>query len=442
MPASEGDLAPFQHARQGRKGRNVGWREPRGGADTAFRGCAPHLASVEQFPGRSWPHVACWVVIVHRSRSSCRERRRLWSEPVDPAQYVGEQRSWHRHLSELKHDVAPVTHDKPDPTQPAGGQVLQRPRPRRAGTWFLWTCRSNLRDRDRPDHLGDHMGTHRGVKRVGVVGDGAEGNLGGLYQAPLVSNNVIGTVNRLLGDVSAPFSVPVLPVRNLEKGEFWVFAGSGRLLVSSDLEEDYQGAYYGVKVSQDSGANFETNVGLADLYNVSGHSLYEKEIFEDLIVRDTAGVQLSLEDFQRDRIDVEKGWYRTFSRSNESNFVPTSLFRSALLINSYTPGISDCEPLGKSYLYALNAFNGLPDASLRNLPRSTTDTATIGDDTYEKVGDTYGDADGVAMNVTLTDSDSGFIPTSPGGLDGYEYDVQPTPGARRSWTEIPLDIVQ
>jgi hypothetical protein len=81
-------------------------------AQTQLFGAAPRiLASVEPFPGRSWPHVACWVVIVHRSRSSCRERRRLWSEPIDPAQDVGEQRSWHRHLSELKHDVAPVTPD-------------------------------------------------------------------------------------------------------------------------------------------------------------------------------------------------------------------------------------------------------------------------------------------------------------------------------------------
>ena len=43
MPASEGDLASFQHAGQARKGRNVGWREPRGGSDAAFRGCAPHF---------------------------------------------------------------------------------------------------------------------------------------------------------------------------------------------------------------------------------------------------------------------------------------------------------------------------------------------------------------------------------------------------------------
>jgi hypothetical protein len=71
-------------------GRNVGWREPRGGADAAFRGCAPHWASVEQFLGRSWPHVACWVVIVHRSRSSCRERSRSgsWSSQYGAARAI------------------------------------------------------------------------------------------------------------------------------------------------------------------------------------------------------------------------------------------------------------------------------------------------------------------------------------------------------------------
>lgn len=278
---------------------------------------------------------------------------------------------------------------------------------------------------------------------ISVVGDGVGANLGGLHHAPLASDNVIGSVGPLLSDVKAPFSVPVLPVRNLETGDFWVFAGTGRLLVSSDLEIETPGSYFGIKVrkvSENSGAIFETSVALRDLYNVTGHSLYEKDIFGASMVRSDTGAELgTLENFQLNKIDApdNKGWYRTFARSNESNFVPTSLLRSALLINSYTPGISDCEPLGTSYLYALNAFNGLPDASLRNLVRSSTDV--IGD--YEKVEEIYGEVDGVAMNVTLTGNKSGVVPTSPGELTNYEFDMLPTPGGRRSWTEIPLDIV-
>jgi Tfp pilus tip-associated adhesin PilY1 len=157
-------------------------------------------------------------------------------------------------------------------------------------------------------------------------------------------------------------------------------------------------------------------------------------------VRNSANIELgALEQFQRNNIDVDgnRGWYRTFARSNESNFVPTTLLRTALLINTYTPGISDCEPLGKSYLYALNAFNGLAAASLGNLVRSPTDV--IGD--YEKVEEIYDTVDGVAMNVTLTGNESGIIPTSPGELKKQKYSPQATPGVRRSWMEIPLDMV-
>lgn len=280
---------------------------------------------------------------------------------------------------------------------------------------------------------------------ISVVGDGSVGNLGGLHHAPLSSNSVIGSVDLLLDGVSAPFSVPVLPVRNLETGDFWVFAGSGRLLVSSDLDIDTPGSYYGVKVSQDGGENFESRVDIDDLYNVTGHSLYEKEVFGATIVRDSRGVQLgTLEEFQRAKIDAagNKGWYRTFARSNESNFVPTSLFRTALLVNTYTPGVSDCEPLGKSYLYALNAFNGLADASLGNLPRNTEDTIPGTDgELYKKVDEVYGAADGVAMNVTLTGDGSGIIPGSTGAMTGHEYDGPATPAVRRAWTEIPLDLI-
>ena len=56
MPASEGDLAPCQHARQGRRA-DIGVGASREVAQMQLFGAAPpHLASVEQFPGRSWPH--------------------------------------------------------------------------------------------------------------------------------------------------------------------------------------------------------------------------------------------------------------------------------------------------------------------------------------------------------------------------------------------------
>jgi hypothetical protein len=44
-------------------------------------------------------------------RTPCRERGRRWSEPIDPAQDLGEQGSRHRDLGQLEHDVAAVAVD-------------------------------------------------------------------------------------------------------------------------------------------------------------------------------------------------------------------------------------------------------------------------------------------------------------------------------------------
>jgi hypothetical protein len=46
------------------------------------------------------------VVVVHRSRSSCCERRRPWPQVIDPPQDAGKQRPRHRHLGQLEQDVA------------------------------------------------------------------------------------------------------------------------------------------------------------------------------------------------------------------------------------------------------------------------------------------------------------------------------------------------
>jgi hypothetical protein len=58
-------------------------------------------SSVDQ--GRTSP---VKVVVVHRSRSSCRERWRLRPQAFDPAEDLGEQGARHRCLGQLEHHVA------------------------------------------------------------------------------------------------------------------------------------------------------------------------------------------------------------------------------------------------------------------------------------------------------------------------------------------------
>jgi hypothetical protein len=77
----------------------------------AMRALRPTLPQLSALFGPSWTHLASWFVGVHRSRRSCCEGRCRETQVIDPTRDVGEQRPQHRHLGELEHDVATVTHD-------------------------------------------------------------------------------------------------------------------------------------------------------------------------------------------------------------------------------------------------------------------------------------------------------------------------------------------
>jgi hypothetical protein len=77
--------------------------------------------------GRSGTHLTGQVVVVHRSRSSCRERRRLRPQAFDPAEDLGEQGARHCDLSQLEHDVAAMAHDPGADLHQLLAQRRQRP---------------------------------------------------------------------------------------------------------------------------------------------------------------------------------------------------------------------------------------------------------------------------------------------------------------------------
>jgi hypothetical protein len=64
---------------------------------TARSGLCPVLTRFERF-SVDHCHTSPAGVVVHRSGSSCRKRRRLSPQVIDPMQDLGEQRPWHRHL--------------------------------------------------------------------------------------------------------------------------------------------------------------------------------------------------------------------------------------------------------------------------------------------------------------------------------------------------------
>ena len=88
------DNAPFQSDGQGseRSNESRGLTEPRPDA------CAPRFGSVRRLSVDHGTHLTGRVAVVHRSRSSCRERRRPWPQALDPTQDLGEQGARYRHF--------------------------------------------------------------------------------------------------------------------------------------------------------------------------------------------------------------------------------------------------------------------------------------------------------------------------------------------------------
>ena len=101
MPAPEARPYAVSPARQGSEGSN----QPRRTRRTLLWAWARVWVGLEAIFVRLWPHLACWVAIDRCSPSSCCKRRRTAS-PIDPAQDLGEQGTWHRDLGQRQHDVA------------------------------------------------------------------------------------------------------------------------------------------------------------------------------------------------------------------------------------------------------------------------------------------------------------------------------------------------
>ena len=66
-----------------------------------LRARGPSSSRFRMVFGRSWTHLSGQVAVVHRSRSSCRERRPPRPQAFDPAEDLGEQGARHRYLGQL-----------------------------------------------------------------------------------------------------------------------------------------------------------------------------------------------------------------------------------------------------------------------------------------------------------------------------------------------------
>jgi type IV pilus assembly protein PilY1 len=296
---------------------------------------------------------------------------------------------------------------------------------------------------------------------VGVVGTGtgADDPKGALMHAPVSYNGTaltIGTPTRLITgpDANRPVSRAPMVVRELgANNSYWVYAATGKLLVSdhlrpSNIDENW---IYGVRVNNKAAnaappwlttasvAHSElkdvTEVGVSTAVDQGVRTFtVDDELLEDVTTPE------QMEKYIRDTPDVY-GWTRELIHDPELVFTAPAFAGTTFTVSSFSPSISDCKPSGTSRQYWLNLFTGLPQTDTQNvflMDQSGVSMAAKDSDREGDLSADMGAQKGVLLGSTkagenvITVSGDGDFKSDPAGQD-------PPAPTRRAWREIPMD---
>jgi len=234
------------------------------------------------------------------------------------------------------------------------------------------------------------------------------------------------------------------------QGDYWVYAGSGRFFIADDGLSAPQHRYVGIKEPVSGGAlTFDTvavnafGPGL-DLVNTTN-----VEVFSDGGLRDRAsptndfvtldnGNTVRTFSALRAEIGDEQGWYFDFNTAPARNVGQSELFSSNVLFTEYIPTNDRCDPLGETFLNAVNFATGTPTvgAVSGDFPPNASDTNAGGGELLT------GRAEfsiGLVRDVVIDENGRVIGQGALGGLANLSPPVTPAATGRMSWREIPID---
>ena len=318
-----------------------------------------------------------------------------------------------------------------------------------------------------------------------VAGDPDTPIRGRLMQAEIdfTSTPVVKAPTQLLtGNGSTDFAFSTRPTAIFDvNSEPWVYAGTGRFMVSGDSVVESSNAYMGLQVTLDASAsvNITDLMDVTDLrlfVNPENRALNTVELAEgattDVLtpIAPNAGGAIradTLNDYIR---ESKSGWIRSFNEPAELVAVNSAFVNDSLIVNSYDPNTQgafagQCSSPGVSRGYIFDMYSGLPQLGLQELSYSgntneeglaeltpqgvlysgfaSAAVVTFATKTVRRVDTGQTDEDG---NAIIEDVKNDDIGTGSEVKDGSEsnrqnLDAPEQPAVRRSWREISLDEV-
>lgn len=254
---------------------------------------------------------------------------------------------------------------------------------------------------------------------------------------------------RTLADPGRPFLSAPYAFDYTPEGEKWVYAGSGRLLVTADARTTQQQAMYGIKEPLDAGGELTWGtVALGDLQDVTGVQVFEGGLLTDPLgalpgTPDIDSFQ-GLQDYIR---GGRRGWYTRFqadgSVPSERSLDAVVRSQSTLLYTRYLPSADECEPEGTSTLSAVHFATGTanPTAPLGVNTEVQHPFGTVEEPIYQ-VRSSVSLGNGMKTGLTIVHTGTGpkvLVQGSPGDLSIQEVGMAQVAEGRQTWREIPLE---
>lgn len=296
---------------------------------------------------------------------------------------------------------------------------------------------------------------------IGVVGTGTAANSpkGALLQTAVSFNaggfNMAEPSPLITGAAgNLPFSRAPMVVQDLGSNSYWVYAATGKLMVSEHLlpANIESNRIVGVRVNNPNENPLlpqwltTQSVATSDLKDVTDVRVSTRvvdgvRVFD---VEDDDLPDITTPKQMEEYIRTEKrGWTRKLTNTPELSFTSPTFAGTTFTVSTFSPSISSCSPGGKSRQYWLNLFTGLPQTETRSLFISSD----VGVTKIDRNGDDEGDLsvdmgarDGIQMGSSKAGDD---IITAGSGGDLTSEDASgdlPLP-ARRAWRELSTDEV-
>jgi type IV pilus assembly protein PilY1 len=205
------------------------------------------------------------------------------------------------------------------------------------------------------------------------------------------------------------------------RGNKWVYFGTGRFMVNEDKTNNDLQSFYGIKEPVDGSGDLTWNqVFATDMLDVS-----VAEVFDDYSVNNL-GAGISNWSDLTNGIDVNNdGWYLDFQGARERNLGQAALLGEILTFTTYQPDDDVCGAAGESNLYALYYKTGTA------YHRSVIGTESTGAGEKIKRQVSLGKGLAITPNIHVGEKEgsSAFVQKSTGDIVPIE---QANPGAVKS----------